>query len=254
MVGRLAGKTCIITGAGGAMGREAARQFAREGARVIGCDINGDAAAETLDLVRAEGGVMESLHPLDLSRVENAKALAEFAASFGGRVDVLYNNGGGVKMAWLADMSADDWSFTLRHELDLIFFASQAVWPYMLQQGGGAIINVASVSGKIAYKVLPGVAHSAAKGGVIALTKHMAMEGGPHNIRVNSISPGLVRTPSTERHMADPAWSEAMLGKIMLGRAGLPADVVPAAIYLASDEASWVTGSDLAIDGGTTAW
>jgi len=254
MAGRLAGKTCIITGTGGAMGREAARQFAREGARVIGCDINAEAASETLDLVRAEGGAMESLHPLDLSLAENGRALAGFAASFSGRIDVLYNNGGGVKMAWLADMSPADWSFTLRHELDIIFHATQAVWPFMLRQGGGSIINVGSVSGKIAYKVLPAVAHSAAKGGVIAVTKHLAMEGGPHSIRVNSISPGLVRTPSTERHMSDPAWSEAMLGKIMLGRAGVPADVVPAAIYLASDEASWVTGSDLAIDGGTTAW
>jgi NAD(P)-dependent dehydrogenase (short-subunit alcohol dehydrogenase family) len=88
----------------------------------------------------------------------------------------------------------------------------------------------------------------------VAVTKHLAMEGGPHNIRVNSISPGLVRTASTERHMTDPAWEQAMIGKIMLGRAGTPADVVPAALYLASDEARWVTGADFAIDGGTTAW
>ncbi|KRB86507.1 oxidoreductase [Sphingomonas sp. Root710] len=254
MAGRLAGKTCIITGTGGAMGSEAALVFAREGALVIGCDVDADAAQQTLERVRAEGGRMESLHPLDLSTQENAAALAAFALSHGGRIDVLYNNGGGVRMAWLPDMSAEDWSFTIRNELDIIFFAVRAVWPTMVEHGGGSIINVGSVSGKIAYKVLPAVAHSAAKGGVIAMSKHMAMEGGPHGIRVNSISPGLVLTPSTERKMSDPAWAEAMIGKIMLARAGTPADVVPAAVYLASDEARWVTGADFAIDGGTTAW
>lgn len=254
MTGRLAGKTCIITGTGGAMGREAARMFAREGALVIGCDITAADAQETLEIVRSEGGAMESLHPLDLSLPENARALAEFAASFRGSIDVLYNNGGGVRMAWLPDMTPEDWSFTLRNEVDIVFFAIQAVWPFMVRQGGGSIINVGSVSGKIAYEVLPAVAHSAAKGGVIAMTKQLAMEGGPHNIRVNSISPGLVITPSTERRMADPKWANAMLRKIMLGRTGVPADVIPGAVYLASDEATWVTGSDLAIDGGTTAW
>jgi NAD(P)-dependent dehydrogenase (short-subunit alcohol dehydrogenase family) len=152
MTGRLAGKTCIITGSGGAMGREAARLFAREGALVVGCDINADAALQTLQNVRAEGGNMVSLHPLDLSAPQQASELARFAAASGGRIDVLYNNGGGVKMAWLADMSAEDWSFTLRNELDIIFFACKAVWPFMSGQKSGSIVNVASVSGKIAYR------------------------------------------------------------------------------------------------------
>ena len=254
MVGRLSAKVCVITGSGGSMGRAAALMFAAEGALVIGCDLDVKAAAETVDLVRNAGGRIESLQPCDLSDKGAAQELASLAMRHYGRIDVLYNNGGGAAMAWLANMTEDQWSFTLRNELDLIFFATQAVWTQMIAQKGGSIINVGSVSGKIAYQVLPGLAHSAAKGGVIAMTKHLAMEGGPHGIRVNSISPGLIVTGATHPLLADPSWSRAMIDKIMLRRAGHPEEVIPAAIYLASDESRWVTGADFAIDGGTTAW
>ena len=252
--GRLAGKVCLITGSGGSMGRVAARMFAAEGGLVVGCDIDGPAAEATVAELSALGLPMLSCHPCDLAVPGAAKAFVDFAIEKHGRIDVLYNNGGGVAMAWLPDMTADQWSFTLRNELDLIFHATQAAWPHMLERKAGSIINVGSVSGKIAYRVLPAVAHSAAKGGVIAMTKHLAMEGGPHGIRVNSISPGLVLSGGTRPLLEIPEWTEAMLGKIMLARPGDPEDVIPAAIYLASDESRWVTGADFAIDGGTTAW
>ncbi|KRB85370.1 oxidoreductase [Sphingomonas sp. Root710] len=254
MAGRLKDKVCVITGSGGSMGRAAARMFAAEGAIVVGCDIDEASANETERLVREAGGAIRTFHPGDLSRKEVAEALAEWTLAQHGRIDVLYNNGGGVVMEWLQKMTADQWSFTMRNELDLIFFATQAVWPAMVAQKSGSIINVGSVSGKIAYRVLPAVAHSAAKGGVIAMTKHLAMEGGPHGIRVNSISPGLVETNATRALLDIPEWAEAMHGKLMLGHVGQPEDVVYAALYLASDEARWVTGADFAIDGGTTAW
>lgn len=254
MTGRLDGKVCIITGSGGSMGREAARMFASEGALVVGCDIDEAAAAETERLVRDAGGTIMSVHPCDLSTKQAADALVEQTMGRHGRIDVLYNNGGGAVMEWLLDMTPGQWSFTMRNELDLIFFATQAVWPTMVAQHAGSIINVGSVSGKIAYRVLPGVAHSAAKGGVIAMTKHLAMEGGPHGIRVNSISPGLVLSQGTRPLFEIGEWRDAMLAKIMLDRPGEPEDVVHAAIYLASDESRWVTGADFAIDGGTTAW
>jgi len=254
MTGRLQGKVCIITGSGGAMGRAACRMFAAAGATVVGCDINESSAAQTVELVNSDGLRMDSVHPCDLSLPSEAARLVAATIDRHGRVDALYNNGGGVEMAWLADMTPEQWSFTLRNELDLIFHATKAVWPHMLARRSGSIINVGSTSGHIAYRVLPAVAHCAAKGGVIAMTRHLAMEGGPHGVRVNSISPGLVVTPATKVLLAMPDWSDAMKAKIMLGRPAQPEEIIPAAIFLASDEASFVTGADFAIDGGTTAW
>jgi NAD(P)-dependent dehydrogenase (short-subunit alcohol dehydrogenase family) len=254
MAGRLRGKVCIITGSGGSMGRAASRMFAAEGAIVVGCDINEQSAAQTVELVERDGFRMTSLHPCDLSIPSEAARLVATTLERHGQIDVLYNNGGGVEMAWLADITAEQWSFTLRNELDLIFHATKAVWAHMTGRRTGAIINVGSTSGHIAYRVLPAVAHCAAKGGVIAMTRHLAMEGGPHGVRVNSISPGLVVTGATRTLLDIPDWAQTMKAKIMLGRPAQPEEIVPAAIFLASDEASFVTGADFAIDGGTTAW
>jgi NAD(P)-dependent dehydrogenase (short-subunit alcohol dehydrogenase family) len=138
--------------------------------------------------------------------------------------------------------------------LDLVFHACQAVFPYMIERGGGSIINVGSISAHVALKVLPAVAHMAAKGGVVAMSKQIAMEGGKHQIRCNTISPGLVETAQTKVAMSDPQWMAAMLDKLMLGRAGQPEDIAPLVLYLASDESKWVTAADFAIDGGTTGW
>lgn len=254
MSGRLAGKVCVVTGTGGSMGRVAARMFAAQGALVVGCDIDATRAQETLEQVSGAGGRMVSLHPVDLSSRRGAEALVGLAVESGGRIDVLYNNGAAGEFAWFVDMTDRQWQFTLRNEMDVVFHVTQEAWPIMVAAGGGSIINVASVSGKIAYQVLPAVAHSAAKGGVLAMTKHLAMEGGPHGVRVNSISPGLIMSEAVRALMRDPEWSGPMLRKIMLGRPGEPEDVVQAAIFLASDESRWVTGADFVIDGGTTAW
>lgn len=253
-MGRLDGKVCIITGSGGSMGRAAAKMFAAEGAIVVGNDINEASAEETVALVKADGRSMDSVHPCDLSVPAEAERLVSTTIERYGHIDVLYNNGGGVEMAWLKDMTAEQWSFTLRNELDLIFHATKAVWPHMIGRGKGSIINVGSTSGHLAYRVLPALAHCAAKGGVIAMTRQLAMEGGPHGVRANSISPGLVETNATRPLLEIPEWAEAMKAKIMLGRPAQPEEIIPAAIFLASDEASFVTGADFLIDGGTSAW
>jgi NAD(P)-dependent dehydrogenase (short-subunit alcohol dehydrogenase family) len=251
---RLRGKVCIITGTGSGMGRAAALLFASEGAKIVGCDVNEATGQATLEAVRAGGGDMMSLQPCNMAKRADVDRLMALAVDTYGGVDVLYNNGSMAYFAWLTDMTYESWSNTLREEIDLVFHACQAVFPLMKSRGGGSIINVGSVSGKMAYKVLPALAHMAAKGGVIAMTKQVAMEGGPHGIRCNTISPGLVLTAQTKAFIDNPEWFGPMRDKLMLGRVGLPEDIAPLALYLASDESSWVTGADYAIDGGTTAW
>jgi NAD(P)-dependent dehydrogenase (short-subunit alcohol dehydrogenase family) len=251
---RLRGKVCIITGTGSGMGRAAALLFASEGAKIVGCDVNEATGQATLEAVRAGGGDMMSLQPCNMAKRADVDRLMALAVDTYGGVDVLYNNGSMAYFAWLTDMTYESWSNTLREEIDLVFHACQAVFPLMKSRGGGSIINVGSVSGKMAYKVLPALAHMAAKGGVIAMTKQVAMEGGPHGIRCNTISPGLVLTAQTKAFIDNPEWFGPMRDKLMLGRVGLPEDIAPLALYLASDESSWVTGADYAVDGGTTAW
>jgi len=251
---RLQEKVCIITGTGSGMGRAAALLFAAEGAKVVGCDIHATSAEATLNLVRSRGGDMISLHPCDMSVRSDVDRMMTLADKTYGGIDVLYNNGSMAYFAWLTEMTYEAWSKTLREELDLVFHACQAVFPFMIKRGGGSIINVGSVSAHIAYKVLPAVAHMAAKGGVVAMSKHIAMEGGKHKIRCNTISPGLVETAQTRAFIATPDWFAPMLDKLMLGRVGQPEDIAPLALYLASDESSWVTAADFSIDGGSTGW
>ncbi|WP_433171483.1 SDR family NAD(P)-dependent oxidoreductase [Actinoallomurus sp. CA-150999] len=252
--GRLAGKTAVITGTASGQGRAAAVLFAREGARVVGCDINPEGAAETVEMVTRAGGEMVSLHPCDLTDPGQAAAVVQLAISTFGGFEVLYNNAGMARMAAIGEMTWKDFSFTIDHEVNLIFHLVSAAWSHLIGRGGASIINTGSVSGSRVYKVLPGLAHSAAKGAVLSMTRQMAMEGGPHNLRANTLSPGLVEVPATSEAMKAAWFREPMLAKLMLPRWGQPEDVAAAAVFLASDESSWITGIDLKVDGGTTAW
>jgi len=253
MTQRLANKVCIITGSGGSMGRAAALRFAAEGARIVGCDMNGGMEAETRRQVTEAGGRMVSHEPCNLSDPAQCTSLAAFAMAQYGQIDVLYNNAAGGRFAWVDQLSVEDWRATFVEELDLVFFMCQAAWPH-LKARGGSIINCASMSAKIGVRVLPQVAHGTAKAGVIGMTKQLAVEGGPYQIRVNTVSPGLIDTNKTRPLIDNAPWRTAMVDKIMLGRPGQPDEVAMAALFLASDEASFITGADIAIDGGATAW
>jgi NAD(P)-dependent dehydrogenase (short-subunit alcohol dehydrogenase family) len=253
MAGRLMDKVCIITGTGGSMGRAAALAFAREGARIVGCDINVATGAETVEAVQAIGGQMVSIQPCNLTDSLQCKALIDLAIESFGRIDVLYNNAAMAYFGWVDQISHEDWYKTMNEEINLVFLLTQAAWPH-LQKHGASIINTASVAARIGFKLLPSIAHSTAKGAIVAMTRHLAMEGRLHGIRANSISPGVIETTQTRPLLKDKIWTEDMLGKTMLGRLGQPEEVAWVALFLASDESSFVTGADLVVDGGATAW
>jgi len=237
------------------MGSAAARLFAAEGARIIGCDVEKDRAEATLRSVRDTGGEMVSLQPCDLTTQEGCDALTQLALGTYGGIDVLYNNAARAYMGWIDEITPEDFVKTFYQEVFLVFLLSKTVWPHMIARGGGSIINVGSTSARIAYKALPGIAHMAAKGAIVAMTKQLAMEGAPHNIRANTVSPGFTLSYQTRQHIADdPQFWGMMKDKLMFGRAAEPEEIPPAAIFLASDESSFVTGADIMVDGGTTAW
>jgi NAD(P)-dependent dehydrogenase (short-subunit alcohol dehydrogenase family) len=243
---RLSGKVCVITGTGGSVGRAAAVVFAREGASVVGCDVNVEAAQATVDLVLGEGGTMQSLHPCDLTSPAGCQTLVEFAISGFGRVDVLFNNAAMAHFNWLEDITDEEWDRDRREEVDLVFYLTRATWPH-LKASRGVVVNMASLNASLSFRPLPSLAHTTAKAGIIGMTRQLAMEGRERGIRANSISPGVIETNQTREQLNDPEWADYMLGKTLLGRLGEPEEI-------ASDESSYITGIDVVVDGGMKVW
>lgn len=251
MAGRLAGKVALITGTAGGQGRAAALLFAREGTVVCGCDLKEADGLETARLITTAGG-QSVFRRVDLGDAEQVRNWIEFAVETFEGIDILYNNASAAKFAPLEEMTYEDWRFTVRNELDIIYYACHLAFPYLRRRGGGSIINTASAAGMYGVPGLGNFAHAATKGGVIGLTRQLAIEGAPYKIRANSISPGLIETPATE-HL-DPEFKRVFLRSVPLGRLGQPEDVAYVALFLGSDESSYITGANIVVDGGKTAW
>lgn len=255
--GRLEGKVALITGTGGGQGRAAALLFAQEGAKVVGCDLNEEGASETEKMVRNAGGTMVSMAPVDISEEAGATRWVEDAAAAFGGVNILYNNASAARFGPFGATSIEDYKFTIRNELDIVYLVTRAAWQHLVDAGGGSIINTASAAAFRGLRFYPQSAHGAAKGGVASLASVLAIEGGPHKIRVNTITPGPIAHPFFDAALADAGHPlhdpvTSLVTSIPLGRLGKPEDVAPLALFLASDESSYITGTNVVIDGGFT--
>lgn len=250
---RFAGRTCIVTGSGGSIGRATCLRLAAEGANVVGCDINPSGAEETVTEVTSAGGTMISIHPANLTDKAECERVVATAVERFGSIDVLFNNGAMAYFAWIEQMDDATWYNTINQELDIVFLMTRSAWPALIKSKGN-IVNVASLSAWAGIELLPGLAHASAKGGVLSMTRQLAMEGRKHGVRANSVSPGTIETNQTRFILEDPEWSRIQLGRAMINRMGQPEEVASVVAFLASDDASYVTGADVAVDGGVRAW
>lgn len=252
---RLEGKRALITGGGTGIGRATAEIFAREGARVVVSGRRRPELEETVRRVERHGGGA-GLVQGDVSRPEDAeRAVKETVGLFGG-LDILINNAGIItRNASVTSVSIEDWERVLDVDLTGVFLASRFALLQMLQaRRGGSIVNVSSVSGIMGDEKL--APYNAAKGGVNLLTKNMALDYAPHGIRVNAVCPGRIATPMPMSRLKPSEDWETLLAQwgrnIPLGRVGRPEDIASAILFLASDDAGWITGTTLVVDGGST--
>jgi NAD(P)-dependent dehydrogenase (short-subunit alcohol dehydrogenase family) len=195
---------------------------------------------------------MDAVAPVDLATEAGAQSWVDQAVALAGGVDVLVNNASAIRFGAIDELSYADWAFTIRHELDIVFLVTRAAWPHLVARGGGAIVNIGSISGSRGAWFMPQNAHGAAKGGVLALTSQLVVEGGPHGIRVNAVSPAMTETPHTSPLLGDGATTEQILSRVPLHKWGQPEDVANAILFLACDESSHVTGANIPVDGGAS--
>jgi len=243
---RLAETTAIVTGGGSGIGRAIAHRFAAEGAGVVVADL----VAERAEAVAAELDGAHAVHA-DVTIAADVERLVRETKSSMGQVDVLVNNAGFGDADDVLEIDEEAWDREVAINLKSAFLCSRAVLPGMVERGSGVIVNIASVNGMAFFA---NEAYSAAKAGMINLTRSMAVRYGRHGVRVNAIAPGTIRTPLwQERIEKEPAIFERLVRWYPLGRVGEPDDVARAAVFLASDDAAWITGEVLRVDGGLLA-
>jgi NAD(P)-dependent dehydrogenase (short-subunit alcohol dehydrogenase family) len=252
---RLEGKVAVVTGAAHGIGRAAALLFAREGAAVVLGDVD-SSRGSAIQCEIVESGGRASFHPCDVRRSADLASLMQAAEETFGGLDVLFNNAGVEQPAAPAhELDEETFDRVIAINLKSVFLGCRHALPLMLRRGGGAIVNNASIA---AFANNPGTAaYAAAKGGVMALTRVLALDYAAHGVRVNAVAPGVIDTRMNRRHLEradDPGALEARWKSVTpLGRLGLPEEVAEAALYLASDQSSFVTGVGLVVDGGRLA-
>lgn len=244
----LKNKVALVTGASSGIGRAVALICAREGAKIVVSDINAEAGEETAVLVRSEGGDAIFV-AADVGKPEHAKVLVERAVAHYGRLDIACNNAGiGGPTAATADYPLDGWAQVINVNLSGVFYGMQQQINAMLRTGSGAIVNVASVLGAVAFARSP--AYTAAKHGVVGLTQAAALEYGAHGIRINAVGPGFIHTAMVSKLEQDAAVNAMLVAAHPIGRLGRVEEVAELIAWLASDRASFVTGSYYPVDGG----
>ena len=251
--GRLADKVCLITGGGSGIGRASALAFAEEGATVAVADIDGTAADTTVALIAEAGGPHARALQVDVTDPEATQAMAADVVGHLGRIDVLFNNAGIAGVGTVHDTPVELWDTVIAVNVRGVFLVARAVVPHMMAAGRGSIINMSSTIAEIG--LANRASYAASKGAVLALTRQMQADYAAHGIRVNALLPGTIHTPFVDRYLRDSyddpvAGLEALKRRQLMGDLGRPEDVAMAAVYLASDEARFVLGSGLYVDGG----
>lgn len=257
-LGRLKGKVAAITGANSGIGRATARLFAREGAKVVCCDIQETITPRIDELIKSEGG-QAVFAKIDVTKQEDCDRILTTALENYGDLDILYNNAGGGIRKKLHEHSDDEWNFVLNLNLNGMFRGARAVLPHFIQKRSGNIVTTASTFGLLASAEYP--AYCATKAAIVNLTREMALDYGPYGIRVNCVCPGAIETPRFRGFPPKPTLGEGMTeeqrkkmgssNKALL-RMGRPEEIAYGVLFLVSDEASFVTGHALVVDGGQT--
>jgi NAD(P)-dependent dehydrogenase (short-subunit alcohol dehydrogenase family) len=264
MAGRLEDKVALITGVGSigpgwGNGKATAVLFAREGAKVFGVDLNPDAANETRGIIEGEGGVCAT-HPADVSKAESVQAMVEACMAAFGRIDVLVNNVGIARTGGIAATEEADWDLVTEVNQKSVYLTCKHVVPIMERHGGGAIVNIASIAAH-RWTGISYASYYATKGAVVSLSRAIALELATKGIRCNSVSPGLMDTPMVRYGLTGAYGQDGDVDNLIrvrtaqcpMGHMGSGWDTAHAVLFLASDEARYITGIDLIVDGGLTA-
>lgn len=243
----------IVTGAGQGLGKEFALAFAEAGADIVVAEQNRETGQQTASEISALGRYSAFIH-VDVTNRKDTQYMADLTQDIFGRIDFIMNNAGIVHWEAAETVSEADWQKVIDVNLSGVFYCCQAVANQMIRQRSGSIINIASMSGDIVNRPQAQASYNASKAAVAHLTKSLASEWAPHNIRVNAISPGYMQTAMTQSFLDDPRYGGKWIAATPMQRPGTPDELTPAAVFLASDASTFMTGSNLTIDGGFTIW